>query len=69
MKALLALGIACLPFAAVADMNDEPLLLYLNVDNLEWRTDSGEDGLAWDIEAWYGTTRDRLAHGGRTRPG
>ncbi len=60
MKPLLALVVACLPLAAVADMNDEPLLFYFGADNLEWRTDSGADVIAWDIESWYGTTRDRV---------
>jgi len=43
-----------------ADMNDEPRLFYIAADELEWRAGDGDHMLAWDIESWYGTTRDRL---------
>jgi copper resistance protein B len=50
-----------MPAAGVwADMNDEPRLFYIAADELEWRAGNSDHMLAWDIESWYGTTRDRL---------
>ncbi len=46
--------------SVLADMDDDPLLLFVNADELEWRGGDANDTLAWDIDAWYGTTRDRV---------
>ncbi len=59
-KGILPVLAACIfCHAALAEMNDEPLLLYVNADELEWRSGDTDHKLAWDIDAWYGTTRDR----------
>ncbi len=49
-----------LPATASAEMTDEPLLLFVGADEFEWRGGDANDVLAWDIDAWYGTSRDRL---------
>jgi len=58
MKKLIT-SLLLLPLVAFADMNDEPLLFSFNAHSFEWRTESGDDVVAWDIEAWYGTTLNR----------
>ena len=49
-----------LPWVATAAMNDEPLLTAVEVHQLEYRGDGGDSAVAWDVSAWFGTTRDRL---------
>ena len=41
-------------------MNDEPLLLSFAAEEFEYRRGTGEGVVTWDVEAWAGTTRDRL---------
>lgn len=52
--------ILLLPVTALADMNDEPLLFSFSAHELEYARDGGDSAVAWDVEAWFGTTRDRL---------
>ncbi len=53
--AILALAI-CLPVAddARAEMDDDPLLLTVILDQLETRNASGDNTLSWEGEGWLG---------------
>ncbi len=58
-RVLLALsGLVAFPGAVLAmDMGktmDDPLLFTVFAEELEWRTGDGEDGFAWDADAWLG---------------
>jgi copper resistance protein B len=41
------------------DMNDDPLLTYLKIDQLEWR-DAQDNEFAWNTEAWIGYNTNKL---------
>jgi copper resistance protein B len=41
-------------------MEDDPLISYFNIDELEWRNNHSENTLAWDIEAWTGYDTNKL---------
>jgi copper resistance protein B len=56
---LAALAWLALLNSAAAEMNDEPLLWFVGADEFEWRSGDTDHMIAWDIDAWYGTTRDR----------
>ena len=43
-----------------ASMDDDPILISIAAEELEWRQDSGNDALAWDAHAWVGKDRDKL---------
>jgi copper resistance protein B len=45
---------------AAAGMGDDPLLIKVMVDKLEWRDAAGDDPLVWDADAWVGKDRDKL---------
>lgn len=59
-SALVLCGLAAAQPADAA-MNDEPILLFVNAHQLEWRKDGAQDALVWELESWLGTTRERLA--------
>lgn len=59
-RVLLLVAVWMLAASARADMNDEPRLLFIAADELEWRAGDGDHMVAWDIESWYGTTQDRI---------
>lgn len=44
---------------AAHDMNDDPLITYLNLDQLEWRNAKNNE-FAWDAEAWIGYDTNKL---------
>jgi copper resistance protein B len=52
---LFLLTVIALPVFAMG--GDDPLLVSLDVDQLEWRED---DDLVWDANAWIGKDRDKL---------
>jgi len=60
LTAALNLLVTLSPQFVYAEMNDEPLLLFIGVDELEVRDGDTEHLVAWDADAWFGTTRDRL---------
>lgn len=41
-------------------MEDDPLLSTVKIDQLEWRSASGDNPWAWDAEAWIGRDRNKL---------
>ena len=43
-----------IPSALVADMNDDPLLTKLQINQLEARNTEAHDSLTWDIDLWVG---------------
>ena len=45
---------------SIAGADADPLLMMLNVEELEWRDADEDDVLGWDIEAWVGRDRDKL---------
>lgn len=47
------------PAVTFAEMDDEPLLWFVGADEFEWRNGDTDHVFAWDVDAWYGTTRDR----------
>ncbi len=57
---LLALGglLACSGALAAAD--DDPLLLKLMIDKLEWRAADGPNPWVWDADAWVGKDLNKL---------
>ncbi len=46
--------------AFAGEMNDDPLLTMLIVDQLEIRNNDGSDPLVWDAEGWIGKDVDKL---------
>jgi copper resistance protein B len=46
--------------ARMMQMNDASTLGKLLIDQLEWRHGDGDDGPAWDAQAWYGTDYNKL---------
>lgn len=59
---LLLLPIAAIAHAAPgrAHESDDPLLTYVMVDQLEWRSADGSDPVALDAEGWIGKDLDKL---------
>lgn len=47
------------PVMAMAEMDDEPLMWFIGADELELRSGDADHKIAWDLDAWYGTSRDR----------
>jgi len=41
-------------------VSDSERFGFLLVDNLEWRGGDGPNGLAWDVQGWYGGDRSRI---------
>ncbi|MGI9308506.1 MAG: copper resistance protein B [Gammaproteobacteria bacterium] len=41
-------------------MSDDPFLGRFVMDELEWRKNSGDSGMAWDGEGWLGTDLNKL---------
>ena len=46
--------------AIAATMQDDPVLYKVDIEELELRKVSGEEELAWDVQAWIGKDRDKL---------
>ena len=43
-----------------ASMEDDPVVFKVDVEELEYRSVSGDDELSWDVQAWVGKDRDKL---------
>ncbi len=54
MAATLAAFLAAPVTARAMGIEDDPVLLKVMAQELEWRAHDGESGLAWDVEAWLG---------------
>ncbi|HWJ56665.1 MAG TPA: copper resistance protein B [Vicinamibacterales bacterium] len=62
---LAALFVAASPSAAAAQhdghaMHDEAINTFVLVDQLEWQSGRGAEGISWDARGWIGGDRDRL---------
>jgi len=60
-NALIVAGIlTSSPAVYAGDMEDDPLLFKLMVDQLEWRDAEGDDLFVWEADAWIGKDLNKL---------
>lgn len=59
-QSLIALGCLSVSGMAFADMEDDPLLYKVMINQLELRDASGSNPRVWDIQGWLGKDLDKL---------